>query len=131
MYNKTTLFKQYLISTITFLIIDFAWLGLAAKKFYDQAFAVFDRTIRWPAALGAYVLLILGINMFVLPRVTNLTEAIVYGGLFGLVVYGVYDLTNYATLADWALKTAIVDMVWGFGVCAAVTVVTFLLVGQA
>ena len=33
------------------------------------------------------------------------------GGLLGLVGYGIYDLTNYATLAQYSLRMTVVDMV--------------------
>ncbi|MDE3157076.1 MAG: DUF2177 family protein [Acidobacteriota bacterium] len=33
--------------------------------------------------------------------------------LLGLVVYGVYDFTNYSTLRDWPLTLAVVDTAWG------------------
>ena len=32
---------------------------------------------------------------------------------FGLVGYGVYDLTNQATLKTWPLALTLVDMAWG------------------
>lgn len=35
------------------------------------------------------------------------------GSIYGLVVYGVYDLTNLAILANWTLKLTIVDILWG------------------
>ncbi|MBL9083633.1 MAG: DUF2177 family protein, partial [Planctomycetales bacterium] len=33
--------------------------------------------------------------------------------VFGLVLYGVYDLTNLATLEKWSLRVTIADMIWG------------------
>ena len=59
--------------------------------------------------------MILGLQIFVLPRVVAgqpLTAAL-WGGLFGLIGYGIYDLTNYATLAQYALRMTVVDMSWG------------------
>ena len=35
------------------------------------------------------------------------------GALFGLVVYGVYDFTNYATLRHWPFALTLVDVAWG------------------
>jgi uncharacterized membrane protein len=42
------------------------------------------------------------------------------------VAFGVYDLTNYATLDRWPLALTVVDMAWGACVCAAVTVAMVL-----
>ena len=41
------------------------------------------------------------------------------GALFGLVVYGTYDLTNLATLRGWTVGMAVADALWGCVVTAA------------
>jgi uncharacterized membrane protein len=40
-------------------------------------------------------------------------QAAVRGALFGFVAYATYDLTNLATLRDWPVWLAVMDMVWG------------------
>src|SRR5450830_1463956 len=35
------------------------------------------------------------------------------GALLGLLAYGTYDLSNYATLRDWPLGLTVIDMAWG------------------
>jgi uncharacterized membrane protein len=35
------------------------------------------------------------------------------GALLGLIAYGTYDLSNYATLRDWPLALTALDMAWG------------------
>ncbi len=111
--------KKILLTSAIFLSIDFTWLGLIAKNFYDQQFQAFQRKdINWPAAILTYILLILGISFLALPQADgNKVPALFYGGLFGLISYGVYDLTNYATLANWPIKLVIVDMIWGAFLC--------------
>ena len=54
--------------------------------------------------------------MFVLPRVRyahRLRDSLVYGGTFGLIVYGVYDATAAAVLKKWDIKLATIDVAWG------------------
>ena len=46
------------------------------------------------------------------------TSALLWGALFGLFAYGTYDLTNLATLRNWTLKVALLDMAWGTFVTA-------------
>ena len=44
------------------------------------------------------------------------------GAVLGLIAYGTYDFTNYATLKQWPLTMVIVDLIWGTfitGVAAA------------
>lgn len=46
-------------------------------------------------------------------------SAALWGGLFGLVAYGTYDLTNLATLAGFPWTIALLDMAWGVTITAA------------
>jgi uncharacterized membrane protein len=46
---------------------------------------------------------------------------IFFGALYGLVVYGTYDLTNYSLVKDWPLTITLVDMAWGTFACATVS----------
>ena len=72
-----------------------------------------------------YVLLGLGVAVFVVPRAHSVGNAAALGALFGLVVYGVYDLTNYSTLKDWPAQLTIADIAWGSVACAVVAVSAF------
>jgi uncharacterized membrane protein len=42
-----------------------------------------------------------------------------YGALFGLVVYGVYDFTNYSTLRQWPFVLTLADLARGTVASAA------------
>uniref|UniRef100_A0A6C0KWP3 DUF2177 family protein n=1 Tax=viral metagenome TaxID=1070528 RepID=A0A6C0KWP3_9ZZZZ len=33
--------------------------------------------------------------------------------LLGISIYGVYELTNYATLVDWTMQMVVLDTLWG------------------
>jgi uncharacterized membrane protein len=57
------------------------------------------------------------------------STALAYGALFGLVAYGTYDLTNYATLRPWSLGLTVSDMVWG-AVVTAVASALGIVVGR-
>ena len=39
----------------------------------------------------------------------------------GLVIYGVYDLTNYAVLRGWTLKVTLLDIGWGTFACGVLS----------
>jgi uncharacterized membrane protein len=60
-------------------------------------------------------------------RSGSTAQAAVYGGILGLVTYGTYDLTNYATLRNWTLKITVIDLLYGAVVVAVVAVVTTLI----
>jgi uncharacterized membrane protein len=123
--------RNIIITLIVFLGIDFVWLGLVAKKFYDQELSRFSRTLNLPIAFLDYFLIAIGLVIFVLPKATgNPLQALIFGALFGLIAYGVYDLTNLATLADWTLKMTIIDMLWGAVVCGLVSSIMTYIVSR-
>ena len=95
------------------------------KNFYRDQLAPIVRLAdggiapNWPAAFVVYVLLGTGIALFVIPRASTVSLAAAYGALFGLVVYGVYDFTNYSTLRQWPFVLTLADVAWGAAASAA------------
>jgi len=114
---------------VVFAGLDAIWLGFVMNGFYRSQLAPIVRLSadggiapNWPAAFFVYVVLGLGIAWFVMPNATTAASAAGYGALFGFCVYGVYDLTNFSTLAQYPLPITIVDMAWGTfatAVCAS------------
>ena len=120
--------KLAAVGAFAFMVLDGLWLGVLMKTFYRTQLAPIARLAdggiapNWPAALVVYVLLGTGIALLVIPRAPTVALAATYGALFGLVVYGVYDFTNYSTLRQWPLVLAFADVAWGVvasAVCAA------------
>jgi uncharacterized membrane protein len=115
---------------VVFAILDGIWLGFVMNGFYRSQLAPIVRLSadggiapNWPAAFLVYVVLGIGIAWFVMPNATTAASAAGYGALFGFCVYGVYDLTNFSTLAQYPLPIAIVDTAWGTfatAICASV-----------
>ena len=95
------------------------------KNFYREQLAPIVRLANggiapnWPAAVVVYALLGTGIAVFVIPRAATVPHAAAYGALFGLVVYGVYDFTNYSTLRQWPFVLTLADVAWGAVASAA------------
>lgn len=115
------------------LIIDYVWIGVVANKFYLKQLASIGRigpdgrfdVVIW-AAVAVYVLISIGITFFVLPKIApeaNYLPALGWGLLFGVIVYGVYDFTNYATVASWTPIMCLVDILWGGTLCAILTAI--------
>ena len=117
---------------VAFMVLDGIWLGLLMKTFYREQLAPIVRLAdggiapNWPAAFIVYVMLGTGVALFVIPRAAGLSSAAAYGALFGLVVYGVYDFTNYSTLRQWPLALALVDLSWGAAATAACAAIVWL-----
>jgi len=114
--------KVFLFLPPLLFVLDYMWLGIFASKLYKRELGPLLRMsgtemqpIVW-AAVVVYLAIPLGILLFVLPRVNadNLIgSALLWGALYGIVVYTVYDMTNYALVRDWPLRVATIDICWG------------------
>lgn len=121
--------KSFFIALLGAGVLDGLWLGLIAKSVYSKLLSPWmTSSIKWVPALLVYPLLAIGIALFVIPKVSSIGTALAFGALWGLLVYGVYDLTNLATISGWPIKFVLMDIGWGMVSSAIVTVVVFLLV---
>ncbi len=120
----TAYLKLYLLMVPIFLVVDLIWLGLVARGFYRRHLGhILSPRVNWPAAIVFYLTFVAGILYFaVAPGLAAGAWwlAVQNGLLFGLVTYVTYDLTNMATLPDWPLGVALVDILWGMSLCAVV-----------
>jgi len=115
-------FKVFLFLPPLLLALDFVWLGIFASELYKKELGSFLRMsgpalqpIIW-AAMLVYIAIPAGIVFFVLPRISGenfVGPALLWGGLFGVLVYTIYDMTNYSLLRDWPLRVAVIDICWG------------------
>jgi len=124
--------KQAVLGALAFMVLDGVWLGLLMKNFYRAQLAPIARLAdggiapNWPAAFVVYALLGTGTALFVIPRAATVSLAAAYGALFGLVVYGVYDFTNYSTLRQWPFVLTLADVAWGALASAAAAVAVWI-----
>lgn len=124
--------KIYLIAVIVFFAVDMLWLGVIAKNFYqNQIGSLMKKDINWTAAIIFYLLFVAGVVFFAInPAIqeNSWIQALFLGALFGFITYMTYDLTNLATLKNWPLKLAIVDILWGTVLATLVSTVTYSIV---
>ncbi|MBM3228341.1 DUF2177 family protein [Candidatus Pacearchaeota archaeon] len=119
--------KELILGFFLFILLDFIFLGIFAKKLYKKELGkLMKKKINYGLSLLVYALLSLGIFFFVL-REGKILEIFLRGCIFGLVVYGVYDLTNYVTLANYSFKITLIDILWGILVCGIVSILVLLL----
>ena len=107
-----------LISAIVFLSLDSIYLTLMGNYFKKQIQSIQGSELKMNL-LGAaicYVFLIFGINYFIIKPNKSVNEAF----LLGIVIYGVYETTNYALLKNWSVLTVFLDTLWG-GILFALT----------
>ena len=113
----------YVATLLTFCILDFVWLGWIAKGFYQsQIGGLLLAQPNWAAAIVFYLLYATGMQIFcVAPALeaASIGKAAMFGALFGFFCYMTYDLSNLATLKEWATGLSALDIAWGSVVSAA------------
>lgn len=107
--------KPYLAALFVVGLLDALWLGWLARDFYRDAIgAQMVEQVRWVPALLFYVGFPAAlVALAVYPAGQPLAMQVARAALVGLVAYGVYDLTNLATLRHWPLRLALADTAWG------------------
>ena len=103
-------------------VLDAIWLGLVARDFYRAEIAsiAVPELRLLPAALFYLLYPAALLALALVPEPADWSDAAGRAALVGLACYGMYDLTNLATLKVWSLKVSLIDMGWG----AALTAVT-------
>ena len=107
-----------LLSAIVLITIDFIYLQSIKGYFQKQVQSVQGSAmqINYLGAAICYIFLIVGINYFIIKPNRSIKDAF----LLGLVIYGVYETTNYALFKNWSVITVIIDTLWG-GILFALT----------
>ena len=107
----------YVVALLVFLAIDALWLAVLMAPVYASALGpLLAPEPRWAPAVVFYLLYVLGLLVFAIApglRARRWATAAALGALLGLVAYGTYDLSNYATLRGWPLALTAIDMAWG------------------
>ena len=114
-----------LFSAIVLITVDSVYLNLIKKYFQKQIQKVQKSSveINYLGAAICYIFLVTGINYFIIKPHKSISDAF----LLGLVIYGVYESTNYALFRDWSILTVIMDTLWGGTLFAITTYIVNLL----
>ena len=112
------LIPQILLSAFLIVIIDTIYLN-AMKDSFGSMVTSIQRVVMKVKLLPAilcYILIIFGLNYFILNKRQGILEAF----LLGFVIYGIFDMTNMALFKKYKWNLAIIDSLWG-GVLFALT----------
>lgn len=110
--------NSLLLGSILFLILDSVYLSTMKPHFDKMVTKIQGSPIdfRMSGAIFCYAFLLLGWYYFILRERKPVFDAF----LFGLVIYAVYEFTNYAIIKDWAVWSVVIDTLWG-GILYATT----------
>lgn len=123
--NSIKVINGFVIPGFIMLLLDSIYLTSTAGYFKRQIMDVQKGPMKLNilGAVFCYLLLIFSLNYFILEPKKSVYEAMI----LGLVIYGVYETTNYAILKNWKLTTVILDGLWGSILFGLTTYFTYLL----
>lgn len=110
--------RKYIVSAILLIVIDGIYL-YHIKNYFKRQIEDIQQTplhMNILSTIGVYVLLVVGLNYFIIQPKKDVIDAF----LLGLVIYGVYEFTNFALFTKWKLLTVLMDTLWG-GCLLAIT----------
>ena len=109
--NTTTIVK-YIIAALVFTLIDGIYLSLM-KNYFNNLVVKIQATpikFRYLGAIATYAFLTFAIYYFIL---SDKSKTLLDAFILGLVIYAVYEFTNYTILSGWNIETVIIDTSWG------------------
>jgi uncharacterized membrane protein len=109
---------QVIISGIIMLLLDSVYLSIFKNFFNSIVNGIQNSKIKFKflGAILCYILLIFGLNYFIIDQKKSFLDAF----LLGIVIYGVYETTTYAIFDKWKLEAVVLDTLWG-GILFATT----------
>lgn len=118
---------KFLVSALMFVIIDSVYLNIMKNYFENQIKIIQNEPMKLKiiGILICYIFLILGLNYFIIKPNKSVSDAF----LLGLVIYGVYETTNYAIFTNWSILTLLIDTLWGGILFGSTTYFTKLILG--
>ena len=114
----------YIVILVLFLVIDLPVILYFNKAMYQKQFNRINNgdiksgTHVWISGAIAYLLLAFGIYFFVvkselIKEKQDYLKIFSKGLVLGLIIYGIYNGTNKATINEWGTEESIKDTIWG------------------
>lgn len=125
----------YASTLVVFLAIDIIGITQIIRPVFERHVGpLLADPFRLGPAAAFYAAYVMGVLYFVsMPALAENrpAKALIDGALIGLMCYGTYEFTNYATLRDWSMQQVVIDTIWGgvltgFSAWAGVTITRWL-----
>ena len=125
--TKNIIFKM-LIAFVSLLLFDLVWFYFTTKSLYTPAIQNVsnktDTKFRLGGGVIAWTIMAFALSV---QNPTSIQDALLYGAFIGLIIYGVFNGTNYAIFDGWSSKISLVDTTWGIVNCMIASAVLYLL----
>jgi len=119
---------QVLLTFVVFVTLDSIYLTSMKTYFDNQVKSIQGSVIQMNllAAILCYISLVFGVYYFIIREKKSLFEAF----LLGLVIYTVYEFTNWALFKKWKVATVIMDSLWGATLFTLTTAIIYFIYGK-
>ena len=99
------------ITFVILILLDILWFQVSVPSIYGPLFQSINGQSGYmflPSAIMSWLLIAI---------LLNFAKSGQDAALLGLLSYGIYNATNYATIKSWTFRTVIFDTFWGGVVC--------------
>jgi len=125
---NTRVLLQFFITFVVFVTLDSIYLTSMKGYFDNQVKLIQGSVIKMnlvPAVL-CYISLVFGVYYFIIKERKPLLDAF----LLGLVIYTVYEFTNWALFNSWKPMTVVIDSLWGATLFTLTTAISYFIYGK-
>jgi len=107
----------YVVTALVFLAMDVVMLKKVMYPLFSSNIGgMMHEDPKMGAAAVFYLFYVGGVLWFAsIPALSSgqTFQAFVTGFILGILAYGTYEFTNFATLKGWSIQMVMVDVVWG------------------
>lgn len=103
--------KEIVVPTIILLLFDSIYLYANQKLFANKVLEIQKTTmqVRYSSVIACYAILVIGLWYFIIRQHKEPIAAF----YLGILIYGVYETTTFATFKNWNLGLVLMDTIWG------------------
>ena len=102
---------DYIVASVTLLTLDAIYLKATLPFFSSMIKSIQNQPLKTNpmSFVAVYILMLFGLYTLILSKKRSPYEAFI----LGLLVYGVFELTNYTIFRNWSILSVIFETLWG------------------
>lgn len=117
--------KNFIYTVLIFIILDLVWISLINYNYYITLCKKIQKepfVLKIPPIIISYIILSIGLYLYCKFIINELKLnkqfnkyliTIIYGMLFGLIIYGTYSFTSCTYYKNYGYYDAFIDTIWG------------------
>lgn len=114
--NGTNFLKAWIAGFVLLVLFDMGWFSVSMSSLYKPMFQDIQKKFIFRVWSGIVVWILIALmiaidHCWLIKRPP--IDPRIMGFLYGFILYGVYNFTNYATIHKYNLKVVVADTLWG------------------